>query len=296
MAQIIINGLSAGAVYGFMALGLGLLYAGTRVLNFSFVVGYLFSGLIYASFNQPLTFYAVFPAFLGIICSMIYILGIDFTVIRQLEKRSTNSGGLFLAALALYILSVNLLSLFFGPETKGVLFSITPIRLFDSVSLGLSQQILILTYFGSSILFYILINHSAFGRRVKAFASDMELATLFGYDIRYLRVQVILCAGFLAGLSGVLATIDHGIAPYDGIDIMLIASAAWIIGGPRNLLGGLWAGILLGIARSAAAQYGAGSWIDGIPFAIFVLFVVLFPERLRSAVSRSDTIGHNKEI
>lgn len=294
--QAIANGLCSGVVYAALAVGFGLLHAATGVLNFAYVVAFLVGGLVFASLNMPVPASATVACILAIASASLYAVGSDLLLVRSLEKRGARGGGLFLATLALYLASANLLAVFLSAQTRGISYAVGASDWFGLVTVGASQVAALAAYLVTAPVVYWLVKITVFGRRLRAFASDVELAATLGYDIRHLRTQALLAAGIIAGVAGILVTVDQGIAPYDGIDVFLFATAAWIVGGPRNLLGGLWAGLLLGVIRSVAAQAGAGAWVDGLPFLVLVLFILLTPERLRSPDYRADMPAFSREI
>ena len=114
--QLLISGISLGAVYALVAVGFAVVFS---VLKFSnFAHGGMISACAYAgfyfqrSFSNPPPIYLtiIFTAGVGITLSFV----IDTIAYRRLRKKQSPNIYYFLASITMSILIVNLLTIFFG--------------------------------------------------------------------------------------------------------------------------------------------------------------------------------------
>jgi branched-chain amino acid transport system permease protein len=85
-------------------------------------------------------------------------------------------------------------------------------------------------------------------------------------------------SGFLAATSSLLVSYQIGFDPHVGLDALLLAVVAVIIGGRNSFLGPALAGILLGIVRTEVIWFFAARWQESATFALLVIFLFLRPQ------------------
>ena len=146
--------------------------------------------------------------------------------------------------------------------------------LFESVKIPLPAIILVI-FFG---IFYFILNHTTFGRRIYATGSNEKCAKLVGVDTVKVKVYVYAISGFLSALAGLMmiSRVDSA-QPTLGSGYELDAIAAVALGGTsmsggRGKITGTIAGILL---NNGLNILGVTSYYQDVIKAIVILVAVL---------------------
>jgi branched-chain amino acid transport system permease protein len=261
--QIVITGLSTGALYALFACGLSLLFGTMGVINLAHgdlavVAAYAVIALLpivgaantYAPGALPtvIAFALVVPLF--------FVIG--YAGQRLLIQPSLDRGPMttLLVSFGLSVVIQNALLVNFSADSHSLdlgTFVASSIRFSPGVTVGyLSVAILILAVavLGSLQLFLF---YTPLGRQIRAVADDPEAAQLVGANYRH----VFGIAGALAMATVAIAGFAFGtyssFAPASGTIWLLFAFEAVVIGGLGSLWGTLLGGIVLGMAQAVGA-------------------------------------------
>ncbi len=152
----------------------------------------------------------------------------------------------------------------------------------DSVSIGaISLSVPMLMSFGVALLLtaglYQFLLRSNLGRAIRAIAQNRPAAQLMGINVE--RVQMIsygIGAG-LAGAAGAAFSSVFYMFPAIGGVFTVKAFEVIVLGGLGNVVGALFAGIVLAVAESLGAILISTGLKDAVGFAIFLLVLVFRP-------------------
>ena len=150
--------------------------------------------------------------------------------------------------------------------------------LFESVKIPLPAIILVIL-FG---VFYFVLNHTTFGRRVYATGSNAKCAKLVGVDTVKTKMYVYAISGFLSALAGLMmiSRVDSA-QPTLGSGYELDAIAAVALGGTsmsggRGKITGTIAGVLIiAMLNNGLNILGVTSYYQDVIKAIVILVAVL---------------------
>jgi branched-subunit amino acid ABC-type transport system permease component len=126
-----------------------------------------------------------------------------------------------------------------------------------------------------------LLVRGRFGRSLRAVADDPDAAALCGVDPARVLLLAFVAAGVLAGLAGMLDAPGHAVSVDDGVVLGLEGIAAAVLGGLGSLRGALLAGLVLGVAQQAAVHAGGAALQDVVPLAVLVVLLALRPQGVR---------------
>ena len=122
-------------------------------------------------------------------------------------------------------------------------------------------------------------NHTRLGMKIRAGASNRDMARALGVDIRLLY-RVVFAAGVaLAALAGMIAAPTTSVYPGMGGQILIICFVVVVIGGIGSITGALVASLLVGFVDTFGkvlfAQY------SGISIYLLMALVLIWrPEGL----------------
>ncbi len=132
---------------------------------------------------------------------------------------------------------------------------------------------------------YGLVQHTRFGRAMRAVSHDFDAAALMGIDVNRVISGTFFIGAFVAGVGGTLGggMYYSKIFPLMGVTIGLKAFVAAVIGGIGSIPGALLGALALGIAESLVIAYG--NWVisglslyaDAVTFSILILMLLVRP-------------------
>jgi ribose/xylose/arabinose/galactoside ABC-type transport system permease subunit len=146
-----------------------------------------------------------------------------------------------------------------------------------------SVVVFILVLFGGAIL----LNHTRFGRHVRAIGGNEEAARLSGVNIRRVKLLVYLLIGVLTALAGLILSSKLGSgSPKVGLGDELAVIAAVVVGGTslsggRGTIGGTFMGLLVvAILNSGLTWIGIETFGQQVTLGLVILAAVLL-DRLK---------------
>jgi len=148
----------------------------------------------------------------------------------------------------------------------------------ESIKIPL-PAIILLVLFG---VFYFVLNHTTFGRRIYATGSNAKCAKLVGVDTVKTKISVYAISGFLSALAGLMmiSRVDSA-QPTLGNGYELDAIAAVALGGTsmsggRGKITGTIAGVLIiAMLNNGLNILGVTSYYQDVIKAIVILVAVL---------------------
>lgn len=277
-AQLTVNGISVGAIYALVALGVVLIYKATEVLNFAhgdFLVIAAFSawGLITV---VGLPFWLAVLITLAITALLAY--GLDAFVIRRIAGQPQFAGVMLTIALAFMIRG--LVSMVFGPESRNYptpwtnsTTSIGGLQIADLqlVILGMAMAV--------TALLYVFFRRTRLGIAMQAASQNQLAAYLNGVRVKRVNSLVWALAGAIAALAGVL------LAPITLVDtslwlVTLKALAALVLGGFGSIPGAIVGGLLIGLIEQYAGVYMPQGSKDIVAYLALILVLIFRPQGL----------------
>jgi ABC-type branched-subunit amino acid transport system permease subunit len=264
-------GFTQGLIYGLLALGLVLVYKGTRVVNFA----HPYFGLVAAFVCWWLTASASYPPFswlpfeemslarfgiaavLSILFIALYGLAIEHGVMRRLRQAPRLLQ--LVATIALAQGAVGLVQILFNrTEEQASTPRSLPVVLPDWMHFDVGSstvtpaevQVLILVpvICAAAALFF---TRTKFGVAIRAAAENVDAARLLGISADRVSMFVWISSAVLAGLAGILVTQTRGSLDIATLStgFLIRALTAALIGGLTSLPGALVGGLLVGFSE-----------------------------------------------
>jgi branched-chain amino acid transport system permease protein len=283
----VIQGILLGGLLALFACGLSLLFGTMRVINLAhgdlaIVAAFLavefapalhLSGLLAAIFVVP-----IFVA-LGYVGQRTLIqTALDrgpFTVLLVTFGLSVIIENLLLEAFSADSHSINIGSLVSGS-----------IQVTDQISIAyLSLGIFVLAMVVLLGLQYFL-SYSRTGRMIRAVADDPEAAQLSGVGYKHVFGVAAAVAFGTVALAGIAFGMYSSFNASSGVNWLLYAFEAVVIGGLGSLWGTLLGGIILGVSQTVAGQYDPSLQI----IAGHVVFLAVLAVRPEGITGRRVTL------
>ncbi|MET0908403.1 MAG: branched-chain amino acid ABC transporter permease [Ilumatobacteraceae bacterium] len=280
-------GLSSGAIYALVALGLVVVFRGTGHLNFAAGEMATFSAyIVWVVTTWTLFGESTLPLWVATIAGMAFGFALgaatEVFIVSPLSKKSPLA--VFVALIAI-LLGINAIdSGRWGAPPSEEIDSLFPndpddfVRLFGAVWRWEDIGTLLVTLAASALLF-MLFAKTKIGLAMRAVASNPESSKLVGVPTKLVLAGSWGLSGALAALAGVMvAGAQAQVTPTMMFTIFVYASAAATLGGLDSPIGAVVGGLSIGVVENLAAEFAPG-WVGQemkLSVALLCIFVVLF--------------------
>jgi len=274
-AQLIVNGLALGSLYGLTALGLVLIFKTTDVVTFAQGETAMVSAFV--AFTQLTTLQLPFAAAFALTLIFATLLGIlvERLILRYVSPTPILNPIIVTIGLALILPGVA--GWIWGYETRPFPAPVTgpPFRLGAVVMTQMNALIFAVTLLLMVILF-AFFRYSLTGVAMRAVAQNRLAAQLMGININHINAIGWGVGTALSAVTGVLIAPLNYLDPNMMGDVVLKAFAAAVLGGFTSLPGAVVGGLLLGILDSVVG-YQVPELRTTIAFVLIVLILVMRP-------------------
>ena len=245
--QILVSGLTVGAMYAVSTVSLSLVWGALNVLNMGqgamLAAGGYIAYTAVMSLGLPIPIAIVVAVIVGaLIGGAMYFLIIRFMIGK--EGFETN---VIVATFGFALILENLVLRLYGAYPLR-----QPIGLEGGWYVGATHipyQNMLLVVVSGVLLVAVayLLKSTQLGRSIRATAQNREATELMGIRISRVFLLVLLIGGGLAAISGIMLSTLTTLAPTMGYDPMLKAFIICVIAGLGNIYGALISAFVLGL-------------------------------------------------
>jgi branched-chain amino acid transport system permease protein len=289
--QSLIDAGSLGAVYALAALGIGLTFSIMRLINFAHGELIMIGGYtLYMAASQP---YLVMGLAASLVVTIL-ALGMERMAFRPLRRASPAT--LLIASFAVSFLLQHVVMLIFGARPVAIDF-LTPLN--QSLEIG-ELRIPWLQLLALGVTLVLLVGLSSFfrwtaiGVQMRAAAEDFTMARLIGIPANRVIAAAFAISGTLASIVSLYMVAQTGGASYKmGVNMVLFAFVASVIGGMGSLSGAALGGFLVGVVSVLLQTYlpeDMRLYRDAFVFALFIAFLLWRPQGLLVEASDRERV------
>lgn len=276
--QFLANGIIAGSNIALVSVGYWVVFRTSRFFNFTYGAFFALGGYAFlVALDRG------FPPLLSLILASCFLiatgLSCEYLVFSPLRQIGGGGTSLLIASIGLYVVAINCISLTFGDDirsfrwwtiTEG--YSLWGIR-FTTVHLWsvVASWMLILSV-------YVISCFSALGLRMRAVAADADMAHAQGLNVKGIRIFAMCLSAGLAGFAGILSSCEADIAPGMGLQPLLMAVVAVVIG-ENSIWRTAFAALCLGVFQHVGVIWIPTQWQETMPFFVLLAFFAFFPVR-----------------
>jgi branched-chain amino acid transport system permease protein len=294
--QLIINGIIAGLIYSLVALGFYLIYKSTKIFNLAHgaiytVTPYLFLAWA-ALFNliSPNGFDWLFAAEICLALLSVCALGVisEIIVFRPLDVLKASPAITFISSLGLYTVLINFVSLIFGNSTQTL--NPLPQQVSDWGGIILTQMQFVQLVVSTVIVgvFFFFLHKLSLGRNIRALADNQILAGVLGLNVKNIRLQIFILGSLLAGIAALLKSFDVGADIQSGLNVVVTAAVAAIVGGGNSAFAVVVGSLFLGLTHNFVAWFFSAEWQNAATFVVLFAVLVFRPSGFLSTHLRLE--------
>lgn len=281
-------GVVYGAIYGMIAVGIVLIYRGTKVINFA--QGEIGTFSLYLAWM--LTTERHWPwlagAAVAVAGAALIGVGFEFLVVRRMVSANR---------LSVAVATIGLASLLAAVELK--LWGVTPRRLAAPVA-GIGWKVgavyvsptqvislVVLAVTGAGLA--LLLRRTDFGLGVLAAADDPTAVRLVGVRLSHVSMFTWGVGAALAAVAALLLEPTVTVfAPGYAEELFVLGLVAALVGGLSSLPGAFAGGIVVGLVQVFVKDRTLGNPIHGLPtVAMFALILVVLLVRPRGLLGKA---------
>jgi branched-subunit amino acid ABC-type transport system permease component len=271
--QIIITGLTLGAMYALASVGLALTYGTMGMFNmahgvFMTVGAYsAYAAVEYMGLPLPIAFVA------GLAAGAVIGAVMHLFVVRHMLKTDGFEINIIVATAGVAILSEDLILKIFGAYPFR-----QPLQLDGTFRVGglavTYQSIAILAVAAALVgMMAWILTKTRFGLAIRATAMNREAAMLMGVKADQIYLQVLVIAGLLAAAAGIMISSLATLSPQMGANPLLRAFVICVVASLGSVTGAGFAAVALGLFEAAIQYYYGVRY--GFPIMLALVITVL---------------------
>ena len=271
--QVIVSGLTLGGMYAVSVIGLALVWGVVGMLNMAhgamLAIGGYASLVAVQYLGLPWMFGLPAAVVIGVIAGALVYYGIVHWMVSS-PLFETN---IIIATVGLAIVITSVMTTVFSGYPKKQPFFVEGGVRVSEILVPYQTIIIIIVALAMMFLIYLLLSRTRMGRAIRATAQDQRGAQIVGVPVKRVFLQVMMIAGAVAGLSGVMLSSVSTLSPQVGTDPMLKAFIICVIAGLCNVPGAMLFAFVLGLFE-VGVQFIIGSkW--GFPAMLVVAIIIL---------------------
>lgn len=278
----VLNGVTTGAVYALIALGLTLIYGVLHIINFAHGAALMVA--LYAVYLLK-THFGIDPYLaLPIVVPGMFALG--YGLQRAIINRAGHGKdeNILLVTLGISIVLENLALLVFKSDTRSIetAYTLTTVAIGPAM-IALPKLVAFAGALATSALLLLVLTRTDLGRAIRAVAKEKHGAKLMGIDVDHVYA---MCFGIGLACLGAAACFllpAYYVNPQVGAGFVPVAFTVVVLGGMGSFGGALLGGLLIGVVESLGGLFlGESLGQIGI-FAVFIAVLLFRPQGLFGA-------------
>jgi branched-chain amino acid transport system permease protein len=286
LLSALLNGLTTGAVYALIALGLTLIYGVLHIINFAHGASLMMAlyGVYALKERWGVDPYVALP----FMVPAMFVLG--YGMQRLIINRASHGKdeNILLVTLGLSIVMENLALLFFKSDTRTIdtAYTLSTVAIGPEavqVMVSLPKLVAFAGALVVSALLIVMLQRTDLGRAIRAVAKEKQGARLMGIDVDHVYA---MCFGLGLACLGAAACFllpAYYVNPQVGNGFVLVAFTVVVLGGMGSFAGALLGGLLIGVVESFGGLFLGESLGQVGIFVIFIAVLLLRPQGLFGA-------------
>jgi branched-chain amino acid transport system permease protein len=278
----LLNGITTGAVYALIALGLTLIYGVLHIINFAHGASLMMAlyGVYFLKEHAGIDPYLAFPVVVPAMFALGY--GLQRGIINRASHGKDEN--ILLVTLGLSIILENLALLFFKSDTRTIetAYTLTTVTLGPAM-IALPKLVAFVGALVVSALLVWMMRSTDLGTAIRAVAKEKQGARLMGIDVDHVYA---MCFGLGLACLGAAACFllpAYYVNPMVGSGFVLVAFTIVVLGGMGSFEGAFVGGLLIGVVESLGGLYLGESLGQVGIFVIFIAVLLFRPQGLFGA-------------
>ena len=281
-SYLMATGISTGALYALVALGIVVIYKSTEVVNFAHGEMFMLGGFFAFTFHVMFGWSYVLSFVLAVAAAFAVGIAVDRVAFRPLMQRQTLVSVL-LAMIGLSFVLKGVARWLWGGKGDYLTFPplVSPEPLSFLGIMVMSQQLVVLAAACVvMIAFGLFFRLTRAGSFMRATADNPRAARLVGLRTDRVYMYTFGVGSAVAAAAAVLMAPLTLLYPDIGFMLFIKAFAAAVLGGLTSIPGAVVGGFLIGIIEQLAAGYVHTAMQEVAAFIVIIFVLVFIPTGL----------------
>lgn len=288
--QNLIDGVALGSLYALFGLGIALIFGIMQLINFAHGELIMVAGYALVVVGHPPWPFLVLAT---VAIAVVFALAMERAAFRPV--RGANAPTLLITSFAVSFLLQNIAVASFGALPRGVNISTSMLRPIELGSIVIPRLDVLIVGVTAVLLvaLALFLAKTTVGVQMRAAAENFRMARILGVRANVVIAVAFGISGVLAASSAILLVLQTGsVSPTLGVQPVLVAFIATVLGGMGSLRGAVLGGILLGLVTILLQAYlplELRYYRDAFAYGAVILVLLLRPQGLivsRSVVTR----------
>lgn len=275
----VLNGLTTGAVYALVALGLTLIYGVLHIINFAHgsLLMLALYGVFFLHAGLGVDPYLALP----ILVPAMFLVG--YALQRGIIGKASHGKdeNILLVTLGLSIIIENLALFFWKSDTRTIdtpyTFEVIEIA---GAFLPLPKAVAFVGALVAATVLWLFMTRTDLGKAIRAVAKERQGARLVGINVDHVFAMSFGIGIACLGAAACLLLPTYYVSPQVGHGFVLIAFTIVVLGGMGSFFGALLGGFIIGIIEALGGLYLGESLGQLGIFLIFILILLFRPTGL----------------
>jgi len=289
--QVMVIGLSNGALYALIALGYTMVYGIIELINFAHgdlvMIGSVFAAIILeerlgqtTSSPEGWFWLAVVGVLVMGLCGL-FNATIEKLAYRRLRNAPKLAPLITAVGVSFILQNIGILLNGSAPNSRASVLPQGSITI-GSIEIRIKYIVVIGVTIPLLLLMTWIVQKTKVGKAMRATAQDRDASLLMGINVDRMISYVFILGGALAGAAGTMFVQVNSQTRYDaGFRLGLIAFTAAVLGGVGNLLGAVIGGVLIGVIQSlndsGLGFFPGQKWTQTVLFGILIMMIIFRP-------------------
>lgn len=274
VVDLLIIGVTLGAVYAIMAMGLSFVYGITKIFNYAqgafftwgaYIAWMLSSGYLHLPYAAVVIITVVVMFLLG--------LGYEKALMRPLRRFKDWGMTVIIVTLGSALLLDNLAVVLFGTPPKRIPYLVEGNFTLGEFLITKHEVVTLVAALAIMFLLTFFLKKARAGMAMRALAQDTIGARIVGIPVNRMFSYSFAIAAAVAGLSAIFLAPKILIYPTVGWVVFIKAFVIMVFGGVGSIKGTAVAAFILAMVEAFVTFYLGGIW--GMPVFIAVLMIML---------------------
>jgi len=289
--QVLVIGLSNGALYALIALGYTMVYGIIELINFAHgdlvMIGSVFAAIVLeerlgqtTSSPEGWFWLAVVGVMAMAFCGL-FNATIEKLAYRRLRNAPKLAPLITAVGVSFILQNIGILTNGSAPHSRSSVLPQGSVSI-GSIEVRIKYIVVIAVTIPLLLLMTWIVQKTRVGKAMRATAQDRDASLLMGINVDKMISYVFILGGALAGAAGTMFVQVNSQTRYDaGFRLGLIAFTAAVLGGVGNLLGAVIGGVLIGVIQSlndsGLGFFPGQKWTQTVLFGILILMIIFRP-------------------
>lgn len=271
--NLLLAGVTLGAVYVLMAIGLTIVYGVTKVFNYAQGSFFCWGGYFAWYLIERFQWNYLISILVTIVISFFFGILFENIIVLPLRRFPNWEFTVIIVTLGCALLLDNLILVLFGPLSKTLPFLMEGVITFGNFTISIHNILMILIAMAILVTLDLFLKKTRTGMAMRAVSQDITGAKIVGLPVNRLYSYSFGIATMLSAMSAILLIPRTLLYPLVGWTILLKAFVVIVLGGLGNIKGTIIAAIILSIVEIFTSYLIGGIW--AMPIFIIIMIVVL---------------------